>query len=112
MWRYSKLGITDRSSDGKPLGYQRLDRCGNSRLKDLSYQIWKGAITHGDNEVKAFYQQSVERTGDKRHARLNTQRKVLATLWSLWRHEVPYSAEKFALKTTSSEDSPTPAAGA
>jgi transposase len=112
LWRYSKLGITDRSSDGKPLGYQRLDRCGNSRLKDLSYQIWKGAITHGDNEIKDFYQQSVERTGDKRHARLNTQRKVLATLWSLWRHEAPYCAGKFAPKSTPPEDSPTPAAGA
>ena len=26
LWKYSQLGITDRTSDGKPLGYQRLDR--------------------------------------------------------------------------------------
>lgn len=112
LWRYSKLGVTDRSSDGKPLGYQRLDRCGNSRLKDLSYQMWKGAITHGDNEVKDFYLQSVERTGDKRHARLNTQRKVLATLWSLWRHEADYSAGKFASKATPPEALSIPPAAA
>lgn len=108
LWRYSKLGVTERSSDNKPLGYERLDRCGNSRLKDLSYQIWKGAITHGDNEVKAFYQQSVERTGDRRHARLNTQRKVLGTLWSLWRHGTAYSAEKFSPKAPNADADPTP----
>jgi hypothetical protein len=25
LWKYSQLGITDRTSDNKPLGYQRLD---------------------------------------------------------------------------------------
>src|SRR5438045_5083868 len=33
LWKYSQLGITDRTSDGKPLGYQRLDRRGNHELK-------------------------------------------------------------------------------
>src|SRR5437868_13830090 len=37
LWKYSQLGITDRSSDNKPLGYQRLDRRGNRELKNLSY---------------------------------------------------------------------------
>jgi len=96
LWRYSKLAVTDRSSDGKPLGYQRLDRAGDSRLKDLSYQIWKGAVTHGPNELKDFYEQSLARTGSTRHARLNTQRKILQTLWSLWRHGATYNAQKFA----------------
>ena len=36
LWKYSQLGITDRSSDNKPLGYQRLDRRGNHELKNLS----------------------------------------------------------------------------
>jgi len=33
LWKYSQLSITDRSSDNKPLGYQRLDRRGNQELK-------------------------------------------------------------------------------
>ena len=33
LWKYSQLGITDRSSDNKPLGYQRLDRRGNAEMK-------------------------------------------------------------------------------
>src|SRR5207248_6277384 len=33
LWKYSQLGITDRTSDHKPLGYQRLDRRGNAELK-------------------------------------------------------------------------------
>src|SRR5437867_8597009 len=34
LWKYAQLGITDRSSDNKPLGYQRLDRRGNAELKN------------------------------------------------------------------------------
>src|SRR5204862_1897463 len=37
LWKYAQLGITDRTSDNKPLGYQRLDRRGNRELKNLSY---------------------------------------------------------------------------
>jgi transposase len=96
LWRYCKLGIIDRSSDGKPLGYERLERRGNGALKGMSYHAWKGAvIAKGENEVKRFYEQSTERTGDKRHARLNTQRKILDTLWTLWRTGTDYDAQRF-----------------
>ena len=97
LWRYCKLAVTDRSSDGKPLGYQRLERRGNGRLKEVSYHAWKGAVTQkSDNEVKRFYAQSLERTGDKRHARLNTQRKILEVLWTLWRRGEAYDAQRFS----------------
>src|SRR6266480_3308288 len=33
LWKYSQLAITDRTSDNKPLGYQRLDWRGNHELK-------------------------------------------------------------------------------
>ena len=54
------LGITDRTSDGKPLGYQRLDRRGNHQLKNLTYHAWRTACksTTGPNPIKSFYQQS------------------------------------------------------
>src|SRR5215467_14499572 len=85
LWKYSQLGITARSSDNKPLGYQRLDRRGNAELKNLSYHAWRTACksTTGPNAIKSFYQQSRLRTGSVRHARLNTQRKVLEALWPL-----------------------------
>src|SRR4029453_884268 len=65
LWKYSGLGITDRSSDNKPLGYQRLDRRGNRELKNLSYHAWRTACksTTGPNAIKAFYHQSRQRTG-------------------------------------------------
>ena len=44
LWRYCKLAVVDRTSDGKPLGYQRLERHGNGELKAVSYHAWKGAI--------------------------------------------------------------------
>src|SRR5437773_4741948 len=78
LWKYSGLGITDRTSDNKPLGYQRLDRRGNRALKNLSYHAWRTACksTTGPNAIKAFYQQSRQRTGSVRHARLNWQART------------------------------------
>ena len=79
-------------------------------LKGLSYHIWKGAIVaRDDNEVKRFYAQSLDRTGDKRHARLNTQRKILDTLWTLWLRGTPYDPERFLAVPAPSRANPTPA---
>jgi len=96
LWRYCRLAIADRSSDGKPLGFRRLDKHGNPELKALSYWAWNGAIhRRSKNEVKQFYQASLERTRDKTHARLNTQRKIIATMWAIWRKGEPYRSERF-----------------
>src|SRR5207249_10107266 len=98
LWKYSQLGITDRSSDNKPLGYQRLDRRGNQELKNLSYHAWRTACksTTGPNAIKTFYQQSRQRTGSVRHARLNTQRKILETMWLIWLRRQAFDPKRFA----------------
>jgi len=95
LWRYCKLAITDRSSDGKPLGYQRLERHGQGELKAVSYHAWKGAVVSKDNEIKRWYGGSLARTGDQRHARLNTQRKILETLWLIWLRDTAYDPQRF-----------------
>lgn len=95
LWRYCKLAITDRSSDGKPLGYQRLERHGQGELKAVSCHAWKGAVVSQDNEIKRWYAGSLERTGDQRHARLNSQRKILETLWLLWQRGTAYEPQRF-----------------
>lgn len=92
LWRYCRLGIKDRTSDGKPLGYKRLDKSGVSELKALSYWAWLCAMK-GNNEVKRFYQESLKRTHDRVHARLNTQRKILAVMYGLWKKGEPYKAQ-------------------
>jgi transposase len=94
LWRYCRLGITDRSSDGKPLGYKRLDKSGIGELKALSYRAFISAIK-SDNEVKRFYLNSLQRTHDRKHARLNTQRKILSVMLSIWKKGTPYRAELF-----------------
>jgi len=98
LWKYAQLGITDRTSDNKPLGYQRLDRRGNRELKNLSYHAWRTACksTTGPNVIKAFYQQSRQRTGSVRHARLNTQRKILETMWMMWLRCQAFDPKRFA----------------
>jgi transposase len=94
LWRYCKLGIIDRSSDGKPLGYKRLDRSGIGELKAVSYRAWLTA-QRSDNEVRQFYYASLQRTHSKVHARLNTQRKILAVMYGLWKRGEEYRAEVF-----------------
>jgi transposase len=110
LWKYSQLGITDRSSDNKPLGYQRLDRRGNAELKNLSYHAWRTACksTTGANAIKTFYQQSRLRTGSVRHARLNTQRKILEALWLIWLRHRPFDPEKFNPPTSTPLAQPRP----
>lgn len=94
LWRYCRLGVTDRSSDNKPLGYKRLDRSGVGELKALSYRAWLSAL-NGDNEVKQFYLRSVQRTHSRVHARLNTQRKILAVMYGIWKTGEAYKKEQF-----------------
>ncbi len=97
LFRYSRLSITDRSSDNKPLGYRRLERHGSPLLKSLSYRAWLAATSaREDNEVKDYYHAALEYNGgDKTHARLTTQRKILAVMWSLWKHNRQYDPEQF-----------------
>jgi len=94
LWRYCQLGIIDHSSDGKPLGYNKLDRSGISELKALSYRAWLAAL-RGDNEVKQFFLGSYKNTLNRNHARLNTQRKILATMYGLWKRGEAYKPQLF-----------------
>jgi len=94
LWKYSRLGVTDRSSDGKPLGFKRLDKSGINELKALSYRGFLTAMK-SDNEVKRFYLKSLQRTHDKKHARLNTQRKILSVMLGIWKKGEAYRPELF-----------------
>ncbi len=84
LTRYCRLGIRDRTSDDKPLGYQQLDREGVGTLKAISYRAFLQAAKRRTGPVWEFYQFSRRHTGSTTHARLNTQRKILLTLWTLW----------------------------
>ncbi len=94
LWKYCRLGVTDHSSDGKPLGYKRLDKAGIGELKAVSYRAFISAMK-GDNEVRRFYLKSLQHTHDKKHARLNTQRKILSVMLGIWKKGSAYRSELF-----------------
>src|SRR5882672_1472170 len=95
LWRYCRLGITDRRSDGKPLGRKTLDWNGNGKLKDMTRTAFLGAMsTQDDNLFKRTYRQTLQRAHDKTHARLTTQRKILAVLWAMWKGGTEYQDNK------------------
>lgn len=95
VWKHCRLSITDRSSDGKSLGFKRLDPSGVSELKALSFRAYMAAM-RGDNEVKRFFLSSLKRTLNRQHARLNTQRKILTVMYSIWKKGDAYRPELFS----------------
>jgi len=91
LWRYARLGITRRESNGKRLSHPHLDPAGCGSLKDVSRKIFEAARrTKTDNSFKRFYEQSLDNTKNAVHARLSTQRKILATLRAMWQANQPY----------------------
>jgi transposase len=96
LTRYCRLAIRDRSSDGKPLGFEQLDRQGHGVLKALSYRAWLQATKKKRGPIWEFFQASKKRTGSSTHARLNTQRKILLTLWTLWLNAKEFDDEEFS----------------
>ena len=94
LWKYCRIGVTDRSSDGKPLGFKRLDKAGIGELKAVSYRAFISSMK-SDNEVRRFYLKSLQTTHNQTHARLNTQRKILTVMLGIWKKGQAYRAELF-----------------
>ncbi len=91
LWRYCRLGVTRRESNGKRLAHPRLDSAGVGSLKDISRKVFEAARrTKSDNSFKRFYEQSLATTKNAVHARLSTQRKILATLRAMWMSNQPF----------------------
>jgi transposase len=93
LWKYSRLSVSHRSSNGKPLRRPKLDySSGCGRLKDVSRKAFDVAVRSAtDNGFKRAYQRALETTHDKTHARLTVQRKILSTLRAIWITRTPYN---------------------
>lgn len=96
LYKFCQLAVTSSSSAGQATGHKRLDKRGYSELKAMSQRAWLGALnTTADNEIKHFWRTSCRRSNSKRNARLNTQRKIINTMWSLWKNGQPYNPKRF-----------------
>jgi len=94
LWKYCRLSVSHRSSNGKPLRRPRLDHNGCGRLKDVSRKAFEAALrTKSDNAFKRAYQRALATTHDATHARLTVQRKIVSTLRAMWINQTPYREE-------------------
>jgi len=94
LWKYCRLSVSHRSSNGKPLRRPRLDRSGCGRLKDVTRKAFDVAVrSRHDNGFKRTYQRALETTHDKTHARLTVQRKIVSILRAMWITRTPYCDE-------------------
>ena len=93
LWRYCRLGVSHRTSDGKPLRHAQLDRTVGGRLKDVTRKAFEVAVrARTDNSFKRAYEEALERTHNATHARLTVQRKIVSTLRAMWLTGTPYQA--------------------
>ena len=94
LWRYCRLGISYRSSDGQLLSYPKLDRAGCGPLKDVARKAFEVAVnSKDDNQFKRAFKQTLGRTHDKTHARLTVMRKIVSVLRAMWLTNSPYQDE-------------------
>jgi transposase len=95
LWKYCRLSVSHRSSNGKPLRRPKLDySSGCGRLKDVSRKAFDVAQRlRSDNGFKRTYQRALETTHDKTHARLPVQRKILSTMRAIWISRTRYRDE-------------------
>lgn len=94
LWKYCRLSVSHRSSNGKPLRRAKLDYSGCGRLKDVSRKAFEVSLrARADNGFKRTYQRALETTHDKTHARLTVQRKIVSTLRAIWISRTPYRDE-------------------
>jgi transposase len=94
LWKYCRLSVSHRSSNGKPLRRPRLDHNGCGRLKDVSRKAFEAALrSKSDNAFKRAYQRALATTQDATHARLTVQRKIVSTLRAMWINQTPYREE-------------------
>ena len=92
--KFCSLAVRKFTSDGKPVRSERLSRAGHGRLKNVAHIGWKSS-SKSDNEVNLYFRDCLDCVGNEVHARLTTQRKILITMWALWKNEEPYDPTKF-----------------
>jgi transposase len=94
LWKYCRLSVSHRSSNGKLLRRPRLDRNGCGALKDVSRKAFEAALRRRDqNGFQRAYYRALETTHDPIHARLTVQRKIVSTLRAMWINQTPYCDE-------------------
>lgn len=101
--KFCKLAVRKFTSDGKPVRSERLSKSGHGRLKNLAHIAWKSSIKSA-NEVSRYYEAVLSKSGNEDHARLATQRKILITMWALWRKGTPYDPTKLTYKYNGGSD--------
>ena len=94
LWRYCRLGISFRSSDGKPLSHPRLDANGCGLLKDVARKAFDAALRcRESNSFQRAYEQALASTQNKVHARLSAMRKIVSVMRAVWVTKTPYRDE-------------------
>ena len=95
LWKYCGVGLKRYSSgsdqEGRPkLGYLRLFRGVNRRLKDVIMGAALSAISRSSNPFADHYRAMVQEGVTPSNARHTVARKMLTVMWGMWKTNSPY----------------------
>lgn len=85
---YSGLDVAQNQS-GKMKGKPRISKKGNAYIRAALYMPAMSAVQH-DEKSKAFYERLNERLPKKRQSLVAVMRKLLITIYALWKNEEEY----------------------
>ena len=94
LWRYCRLGVSHRTSDGKPLRHAQLDRSGCGRLKDVTRKAFEVAVrARTDNSFKRADEEALAREAQPDACATDGAAwGRVSTLRAMWLTQTPYQA--------------------
>ena len=107
VWTYAGLGMVKRGS-GEKIYSNKLNRNFNRRLKCAIKQSAQVAVSSKDNPFRRHYLEMTLKNGVLPHrAKLTIARKMLATMYGMWKSGSKYDPAKVkgSSKSTESENS-------
>jgi len=100
---YAGYDVVENQS-GKQNGRTRISKKGNSRIRRILHMPALCAVRNDQPQFKNLYERVYERTKIKMKGYVAVQRKLLITMYYLWKKEVPYDPT-FNIKNNSPENS-------
>lgn len=99
---YSGYDVIENQS-GEHRGKTRISKKGNSRIRRILFMPAFNVVTHEVYPFKQLYDRVFERTKQKMKAYVAVQRKLLITIYTLWKKEEKFKYATNAIKNKSKD---------
>ena len=92
------------SQSGLRVGKTKISKKGNSRIRRALHMPALNVISYNEKIFKAFFERNFERHGIKMKSYVAVQKKLLITIYALWKKAEKFDPEYGAKNTTEDEE--------